>query len=231
MTKQAEREIARRVDQSLLFKKPFNEPRVLREFALALDLFQELLPAGGALLDLGCGPGWTSLFLARAGFDVTGVDISDRMIEVATQRAAQENVNVRFAVADMEEMQLEKTDFDAVFIFDALHHCPGHATVLERACAHLRPGGCLLLMEPSWLHLYSPHARAITRNFGVTELGFTRFGLKRELRQAGFHKITLYHDAGRLYRGLGGFILANLRLWCAYLCCYPQVKQIVLAQK
>jgi 2-polyprenyl-3-methyl-5-hydroxy-6-metoxy-1,4-benzoquinol methylase len=231
MTKQAEREFACRVEQSLLFAKPFNEPRVLREFVLALELLRKVLPSGGAVLDLGCGPGWTSLFLARSGLDVTGVDISERMIEVAGQRAEREGVAARFAVADMEEMALEKTDFDAVFIFDALHHCPGYARVLERAYAHLRPGGFLLLMEPSWLHLYSPHARAITRNFGVTELGFTRFGLNRALRAAGFQKLTQHYDAGSSFRGLAGFVVANIRLWCSYLCCYPQVKQIILAQK
>ena len=81
---QAERDFARKVDQALLYDKPFYDPRVFREFAVVLEVFRERCP-GGRILDLGCGPGWTSLFLARAGFEVLGVDISERMIEVATE--------------------------------------------------------------------------------------------------------------------------------------------------
>ena len=231
MTKQAEREYAAKIPQEPLYRKPFNDPRTFREFALVLELFQRALPAGGSILDLGCGPGWSSTFLARAGFDVVGADISERMIEVARERADAENVPAAFVVADVEELDLEKRDFDGVLLFDALHHCPAYPCVLRRACEHLRKDGRLVLMEPSWLHRFSPHARAATRRFGVTELGFSRHRLNRELRRAGFGRLTHYYDPGAPYHGLGGFLLANCRLWCGYLCCFPQVKQIIVAQK
>jgi SAM-dependent methyltransferase len=230
MTKQAEREYPLKVEQGHLFRKPYDDPRVLREFALALEILRAHQPHG-SILDLGCGPGWTSLFLARAGWDVVGVDISDRMIEIARARAQKDGVPATFAVSDMEELDLERRDFDAVLLFDSLHHCPGNAQVLRRACEHLRPGGHLLLLEPSWLHLYSPHARAFSRQYGVTELGFSRRYLRRALRLAGFSQVHHYYDAGTPYRGFVGFLLANLRLWLGFLSCFPHIKQIVLAQK
>src|SRR6185312_5922577 len=147
-----------------------------------------------------CGSGWTSHFLARAGYDVVGVDISETMIDLAEQRAERDGAEARFVVADMEELELERRDFDGVVLFDSLHHCEGFAHVLERACQHLRPGGYLLLMEPSWLHLLSSHAREISRNFGVTELGFTRWGLRRTLRRAGFEQVRFCHDPGSLFQ-------------------------------
>jgi len=55
--------------------------------------------------------------------------------------------------------------------------------------------------------------------------------LKRELRRAGFRHATTHHDGGPAYRGLSGFFRANVRLWCSFLWCFPQVKQIMLAQK
>jgi 2-polyprenyl-3-methyl-5-hydroxy-6-metoxy-1,4-benzoquinol methylase len=231
MTKQAEREYALKVDQAHLYRKPFDNPTVFREFAVVLELFHRSLPPGGSILDLGCGPGWTSIFLARAGFDVMGIDISERMIAIAQERAAEENVSVTFHVADMEDLNLEQRDFDGVLLFDALHHCPHFGRVLQGAAGHLRDGGHLLLMEPSWLHRYSPHARATTRRYGVTELGFSRRQLNRELRQAGFQRLTQWHDGGPPFRGAGGWLWANLRLWCSYLWCFPQAKQIILAQK
>src|SRR5262249_24289381 len=147
----------------------------------------------GRLMDLGCGPGWTSLLLARAGWEVVGLDISERMVEIARQRAQAEDVPASFVTADVEELNLAWRDFDGALLFDALHHCPGCAEVLARAWGPLRRGGWLLLMEPSWLHRYSPHAREATRRFGVTELGFSRRELYRGLRRAGFRSVTTCH--------------------------------------
>jgi 2-polyprenyl-3-methyl-5-hydroxy-6-metoxy-1,4-benzoquinol methylase len=231
MSKQAERDYADRVEPTHLYQKPFAVARILREFAVALDHLQHCLPAGAAILDLGCGSGWTSIFLAKAGFDVTGLDISDRMIAIARERADQEHAEVAFVVGDMEELELDRHDFDGVLLFDALHHCPRFPDVLRRAHRHLRQDGFLLLLEPSLLHLYSPHARATTRRYGVTELGFSRNHLNHHLRGIGFRHLTQCYDSGNSYRGFAGFVRANLRLWCSYFCCYPQVKQIILAQK
>lgn len=97
------------------------------------------------------------------------MDISEQMIEIARQRGLQDNVAAAFVVGDMETLDLGQCDFDGVLFFDCLHHCPGYAEALKRAYAHLRPGGCVMLLETTWLHRYSPHAREATRQFGVTE--------------------------------------------------------------
>jgi SAM-dependent methyltransferase len=231
MTKQAEREYALKADQAFLFTKPYNDPRTLREYALVLEIFMQHLQRGSRILDLGCGPGWSSLMLARAGFDVVGADISERMIEVAQERAEREAVAAEFAVADMEELDLEQRDFDAVLLFDCLHHCPGYEKVLRRAHEHLRPGGLILLFETTLLHRYSHHAREATRVYGVTELGFSRRQLRRGLRQVGFTQLKQFHDPGTCFRGLPGFLWANLRLWFSYGWYFPQSKNIFLARK
>jgi SAM-dependent methyltransferase len=230
MSKQAEREYPLKVDQRHLFVKPYDDPRVLREFALALDLFLQRLPEG-RILDIGCGPGWTSLLLARAGYDVTGVDISERMIEIARERSEQENTSADFVVGDMEELDLEQTDYDGALFFDCLHHCSGYPQALKRACAHLKPGGHIILFETTWLHRHSRHARETTKMFGVTELGFTRRQLRAALTQAGFRDITFHHDPGPAYYGFPGFLKAGLRFICDWAFCFPQAKNIVSARK
>jgi SAM-dependent methyltransferase len=231
MSKQAEREYAYRIDPAHLFLKPFNDPRVFREFAVVLELFGKLLGGRGRLLDVGCGPGWTSLFLARAGYDVVGVDISERMIEIARERSIQENTPAEFLVGDMEDLDPGCSDFDGALFFDCLHHCPAYSTALKRVCDLLRHGGHVLLLETTWLHHFSPHARQVSRDLGVTELGFTRRQLRRALQEAGFHAISFHHDPGACYQGFAGFLKAGLRLGCGYLSAYPQVKNIVLARK
>ncbi len=230
MSKQAEREYADRVDPAHLFAKPFDDPRVFREFAVVLEVFAERIGAG-TILDIGCGPGWTSRFLARAGHKVVGVDISERMIEIARERSARENASVEFRVGDMEFLDVGRYDFDGALFFDCLHHCPAYGEALKRAWAHLRPGGHLLLLETTWLHRFSPSARRASKEFGVTELGFTRRQLRRALREAGFADARFYFDAGSCYRGFPGFLKACLRIACSYLWYYPRAKNIVIARK
>jgi 2-polyprenyl-3-methyl-5-hydroxy-6-metoxy-1,4-benzoquinol methylase len=231
MSKQAEKDYARKGTGEALYRKPFDCPRALREFGVVLDLIAARVPRGAAVLDLGCGPGWTSLFLARAGYDVVGVDLAERMIEIAEDRSRRENTPATFHVADMEELALDRRGFDAVVFFDSLHHCPAYAEVLRRAFDHLRPGGWLFVCEPTQLHLISPHARAEAREHGTTELGFSRGHLRRLLRRIGFSHVEYAYDPGPGYQGLKGFAMANLRLWFSWLCCFPQVRHYVLARK
>ncbi len=230
MSKQAEKEYADKIDQAHLFGKPFNDPRVCREIAIVLQVFGERV-GGGRILDIGCGPGWTTLFLVRAGYQAVGVDISERMIEIARERCTRDNFAAEFVVGDMEHLDLGQYDFDAVLFFDSLHHCPKYPEALRRAYAHLRLGGHVLLLETTWLHRHSPHARQATREFGVSELGFTRRQLRRALEQAGFSDISFYYDPGPCYRGVGGFFKACLRLGCGYFFYYPAAKNIVVARK
>lgn len=230
MSKQAEREYAHKVDSAHLYEKPFHDPRLVREFAIVLDIFGQRIP-NGSILDIGCGPGWTSSLLARAGYRVLGVDISERMIEIARERNERDNTPAEFVVGDMENLELDKQDFDGAMFFDCLHHCPAFADALKRAAAHLRPGGFLLLLETTWLHRYSPHARQETQKYGVTELGFTKRQLRCALQEAGFSEISFHHEPGPSYQGFWGFIKAGLRIWCDFFFVYPRAKNIVLARK
>ncbi|MCB1577781.1 MAG: hypothetical protein KDI81_10740, partial [Xanthomonadales bacterium] len=56
--------------------KPFSDPDCGRMLADMAGVFMVLPPAPARLLDLGCGSGWTSVFLARRGYRVTGQDIA-----------------------------------------------------------------------------------------------------------------------------------------------------------
>ena len=70
------------------------------------SLLQELLPLPdySSVLDLGCGRGRHSLYLARQGYDVTGIDLSLHAIEKARAKAEEANIqNVRFLQNDMRK--------------------------------------------------------------------------------------------------------------------------------
>jgi ubiquinone/menaquinone biosynthesis C-methylase UbiE len=68
------------------------------------------LPAGARVLDVACGTGRISIPLARRGFHVSGLDVSERVLEVARAEAPE----LDFRRGDMRELPWEDESFDAV---------------------------------------------------------------------------------------------------------------------
>ncbi|MCL6495484.1 MAG: class I SAM-dependent methyltransferase, partial [Ignavibacterium sp.] len=59
------------------------------------------LPSNASILDLACGSGRHSILLAKQGYYVTGVDLSDRLLKEAVKSAKAENLDIKFIKADM----------------------------------------------------------------------------------------------------------------------------------
>ena len=66
------------------------------------------------ILDIGCGAGFFSILLAAKGYDVTGIDLTESMIEEAVSLAAEEKSNARFQVMDAEKLAFPDETFDVV---------------------------------------------------------------------------------------------------------------------
>jgi SAM-dependent methyltransferase len=95
------------------------------------------------LLHLGCGAGGHDSFFKKH-FSVTGVDISEGMLEIARKT----NPEVAYLKGDMRDVDL-KERFDAVVIPDAIDYMatPGDLeSAVATACRHLKPGGALLVV-------------------------------------------------------------------------------------
>jgi SAM-dependent methyltransferase len=108
-----------------------------------LERFAAGLPAGASILDAGCGTGDpVSRWFIERGYALTGVDYAAAMIAIARTRFPQ----ARWRVADMRTLDLGEV-FDAVLSWHGFFHLsPAEQRIgLERLCAHLKPGGPLLL--------------------------------------------------------------------------------------
>jgi SAM-dependent methyltransferase len=186
----------------------------------ALLLMLEAPPR--SVLDFGCGTGWTSLFLARAGYHVLGVDIAEDAIAVARDVAAESGVTrVDFRAADYEGFQVE-TLFDYVLFYDALHHAEDEQAAVDAAFRALKPGGAMFAFEPGAGHSGSAGARHAVDTYGVHEKDMPPAYVWRLGRRAGFRRklfLPLPHEVGRgLYRrdygrAKGRWDLTMEKLW------------------
>jgi SAM-dependent methyltransferase len=113
-----------------------------------------LLPAdmtGTDAVELGCGTGYVSSWMARRGATVTGVDLSERQLATARRLAADHGVDLRLLHASAESVPCPDASFDfAVSEYGAALWCDPRVWVPE---AHrlLRPGGQLVLLSSSTL--------------------------------------------------------------------------------
>jgi SAM-dependent methyltransferase len=95
--------------------------------------------AGAGVLDAGCGSGAQAEWLLDQGAEVTGVDLSPRMVEEASRRCRGRG---RFLVADLAEpLPLEPRSLDGITCSLALHYLRDWDVPLRSFAAALRPGG------------------------------------------------------------------------------------------
>jgi SAM-dependent methyltransferase len=115
------------------------------------------LPAGAAVLDVGCGTGRHSIEFARRGFSVTGLDVSSGMLGQAALKAAGEGVTVKWVHADAAGYT-PQAGFDAVVCLCGSAFTTADAAVepmvhdraiLANVRAGLRPGGAFVLTTPN----------------------------------------------------------------------------------
>lgn len=117
--------------ESFLGRRP--SPFLVRE----IDRIKLLL-SGRRALDIACGEGRNSIFLAGHGFRVTGVDISEIGLAKAASRAAEEGVEVEFVHADLDSFR-PGGRFDLVVNFNFLQR-----GLIPVEVDLLQPGGLLL---------------------------------------------------------------------------------------
>ena len=105
------------------------------------------IPGGAKILDVGCGFGASSIYLARKyRAEPTGITISQVQVEMANQAAAKAGVNARFLLMDAEAMTFVDS-FDMVWSVESISHYQDIPRFFASAAALLRPGGLLAITD------------------------------------------------------------------------------------
>jgi tocopherol O-methyltransferase len=100
-----------------------------------------------SLLDVGCGYGGTSIYLAKHyKVDATGITISPVQVEMANQSAAKAKVKAKFLCMDAEAMTFKKP-FDMLWSTESISHYPNNEKFFASAAKLLKPGGTIAITD------------------------------------------------------------------------------------
>ena len=126
------------------------EKRKNREpvFRDAFKLLHHQKPAGGSVLDIGCGIGTFLAVCREGGWNVTGVEPSSIACEVASREYGLELINEPFSSA-----MFQGRKFDAIFAAQVLHHLPDPVAFAEDMDRVLADDGILMLRTPNLIPL------------------------------------------------------------------------------
>jgi 2-polyprenyl-6-hydroxyphenyl methylase/3-demethylubiquinone-9 3-methyltransferase len=97
---------------------------------------------GKRVVDVGCGGGILSESMARAGAQVTGIDLADKPLKVAKLHKLESGVDVDYRLIAAEELAAaEPESFDVVTCMEMLEHVPDPASTIKACAQMVRPGG------------------------------------------------------------------------------------------
>ena len=85
-----------------------------------IDYFAMQLPKGSLVFDVGCGAGRDASYLVNKGLSITGIDFSEKLIEIAKKKVK----SGKFLVMDFEKLSFPKNSFDGIWASASLYHIP-----------------------------------------------------------------------------------------------------------
>jgi ubiquinone/menaquinone biosynthesis C-methylase UbiE len=109
---------------------------------------------GARVLEIGCGRGDFSLWLARKYplAAITGIDFSNSAIAVASAKPSSHNLNVRFLVDDAENLSFPADIFDHIISCECLEHVPQPEKMAHEMARVLKPGGRFILTTENYFN-------------------------------------------------------------------------------
>ncbi len=141
------------------------------------------LKKGDHALDLCCGTGDIAFALARRGAEITGLDFSDKMLEVAQSRLKNSKLNhlsLKFQQGDAQQLPFPDNSFDAVTVGYGLRNLSSWERGLEEMVRVAKPGGRIVVLDfgkpqnPLWRKLYFAHLRCSVPLIGLLFCGRRR---------------------------------------------------------
>jgi ubiquinone/menaquinone biosynthesis C-methylase UbiE len=138
--------------------------------ARLIDSFVRLtgLEPGARVVDLGCGSGVFTYLLSCRGYDVAGLDISPKLLELARRKYP----DLQFHEGDVEALPYEDASVDGVLLSGIVHHLPDAGPCAAEVMRVLKPKGRFVAFDPNranpFMYLYRDRSSPFYSSVGVT---------------------------------------------------------------
>ena len=151
------------------------DPLVLKAWTALLETLLPSVPS--MVLDVGCGTGSLSVVIASLGHEVTGIDLSPAMINLAKIKAYTKELDVKFQIMDASFPDFPPRQFNTIICRHLLWAIPEPDQVLQRWAKLLMPNGRCIMIEGFWETGAGLHANDVIKmlpslfiNSGVVNL-------------------------------------------------------------
>ena len=166
------------------------------------DMVTEYGIGSGLVLDLGCGTGSLTECLARAGYDMIGVDSSEYMLEIAMDKRGRSGLDILYLLQDMREFELYGTVRAVVSICDSMNYILDYADLVQvfrLVNNYLDPGGIFIFdlnTEYKYEALMGSRTFAEDREDG-SFIWYNEYSPEDHINE---YDLTLFVREGKLFR-------------------------------
>jgi len=176
------------------FADPQDAPDLLGSFAQLVAGLR--LAPGLTVLDFGAGACWTTRCLTQFGCAAIALDVSASALELGKQLYARlppigNQPAPQFFVFDGRRIELPDASVDRISCFDAFHHVPNPAHVMQELGRVLRPGGVAGFSEPGPHHSKGSRSQYEMKNYTALERDVVMDDVWKWAQAAGFQQLEL----------------------------------------
>lgn len=130
----------------------YENPTIRYRRSIEFNIISRNIKKGNKVLDIGCGSGRHTFFLLEKGCSVTGVDISQKMLEVLKQKAEERKYSLSLFLADCNNLPFETESFDVVVsIYGPFTHLQNPIKCVNEMIRVLKRNGKIVIgVENKW---------------------------------------------------------------------------------
>jgi len=164
-------------DEKKVFEHKLTTPwhRIAIEFLNNMDLY------GKKILEIGCGYGSLSIYMAKRGAKVTGIDISSEAMKISERNALLNRQKAIFKQANGEKLPFKDKVFDVVVCCETLEHIPNYKKAIDEIIRVIKDSGKIVITIPNSLNPRGSYLRIKSKQ--PVENFFNYWTISNELKK------------------------------------------------